>query len=126
MLCTGQVSNSFNSEEVAPDALDVCTHSFQHFAQLLNVWFTGCIINSCSAPGHNSRHDNVGCSCHRRLIKQQVSAMQVTSLNVKESIFRMINKFGAQLLETKDVSVEPSSADLISARLWNKSFTEPR
>ena len=69
VLCAMQLVHALYRQQVRGDATDLGPHPVQQFAQLLQIWFAGCVVNSSGAFGKDGRHDDIGRSRHRGLVE---------------------------------------------------------
>src|SRR5690606_16306027 len=76
--------------------------------------------------GEHGRHEDVGCTCDRCFVQENVSALQRAGVNMKEVIVRVEAELGAEFLEAQEVGVESPASDLIAARLRNVRFAKAR
>ena len=124
MLRTVQFVHALNGNQVRADAADVGSHAVQHVAQLLQVRLTSGIIYGSRAFGDNGSHNNVGRACHRGLVEQHVTTLQLLGGNLVYVTVVQVLKLGTQIFESQEVSVQTPAPYLVTARLGDDSFTE--
>ena len=100
-----QALYALNREQVGTNAVDMCSHSVEHAAKLLDVRFAGRIIYSCGATGKNSSHDNVGRSRDGSLVEEHVSSTQTVGENLVDITFGYMLELCTQSLEAQEMGV---------------------
>ena len=121
MLCSAQFLHSGDLQEVRSDTLDLCAHAHQHFAELLEIWFAGRIVDCSCTLRKSCSHENVSCTGHRCLVKKHVLSFKGLSFRHAEIeclSFCVVLLGCTQVHETENVCIHASAADLVSTRLW--------
>ena len=114
-------------QKVGTYAFNLCSHFYQHSAQLLNIWFTSGVIDCRRAFGQRRGHYQVGRPGYRSLIEKHIRPCQ--SLGCLDFIYLMflhIFKIGPELLQSKKMRVETAPAYFVASRLWKYRFAETR
>src|SRR4030095_2289897 len=102
---TPQVVYTFYPQQVTPDSVNLCPHSIEHLAKLLNVRFTSCVVNGCLTNGHHCSHDQICRSRNRGLIHQQKGPLKVGSQQMKKAILSMIVEISAKPFKIHNMSI---------------------
>ena len=124
MRTTFQAGYAFDGKQVRCDTRNLSSHAIQHPAQLLQIRFTGCIVNRCHPFGQYSSHHNIGRTGHRSLIQQHISAFQLLGIDTKTTIHGIIFKRGTQFLNTQEVRIQTATSDFITTRFRNHCLSE--
>ena len=124
MLGTVQTLYADDGDKVGGDAGDVRTHRVEQVAQLLDVRLAGSIIYCGGALGEDRRHDDVGGSRNRSLIKEHIRALQMLSLNGEHLALVVADELRPKILESEEVGVQSSATNLVATRLCHRSLAE--
>ena len=119
-----QLVHALYREQVRSDAAYLCAHVVEHPAQLLYVWFAGGVIYSGVSFGKHGSHYDVCRSCHRSLVEQHVCAFQPLSLYLERVVALAVHELCPQILESEEMRVQSSSANLVTSRLSHNGLSE--
>ena len=119
-----QARYTFDGKQVRCNARNLGSHAIQHPAQLLQIRFTGCIVNRGHSFGQYSCHHNIGRTGHRSLIQQHISPFQLLGIDAKTTIHGIIFKRSTQFLNTQEVRIQTATPDFITTRFRNHCLSE--
>ena len=77
----------------------------QHLTQLLDVGFTGSVIDGGGTLGKDGCHDNIGRTSHRGLVEQHIVSLQLLGCDLIDITSLDTVELGTQLLETEEVGI---------------------
>ena len=124
MLGAMQLLHTHDGEQIAGNATDLGTHRIEQVTELLDVWFAGCIIDGGGSLGKNRRHDDVGSTGNRSLIKQHIASLQLLGLYLIYIALLIVYESCTQVFESQEVGIKTAAADLIATRLGDGSLAE--
>ena len=116
VLSTVQRGDTLYRKQVRAYSRNLRPHTVQHLTKLLQIRFTGSIVNSGLTLSQNSSHYNICRACHRSLIKEHVTTLQPISFQLKKAADLFKVKLSPEFLKTNQVSIKASSPDLITTR----------
>ena len=119
-----QAARAGNGEQVGGDTADVCAHSVEHAAELLDIGFAGGVVNSGRALGHNGCHDDVGSARHGGLVEQHISAFQLVGGNGIAPSSLIVRELRPEFMQSEEMRVETPAADFVAARLRKQGAAE--
>ena len=110
-----KVGGALDLEDVAADPGDPRPHLVQGVTEALNVWLGGRVQEARGAVGHRGGHHRGLRSGDARLVQEHLGAPK--GPRELQAIVRVVERDpGAELLERKQMRVEPPPADLVTAR----------
>src|SRR6185312_14890163 len=70
VLRTTQFHHAFYFQQITSGSADAGAHAVEHVAELLDIGFTGCIVNGSGSGGQGGGHNNIGSSGNGGLFQQ--------------------------------------------------------
>src|SRR5829696_2849419 len=113
--------DALDPEDVRADPGDPGTQRVQEVAEILDVGLTGGISDHGLAAGEDRGHDRVLGPCHRRLVEEEVRALEPGRRLHPEPPVRV--DLGAEAFECVDVRVNTPPTDDVSARGRNDGLS---
>ena len=124
MCSATQRLNPFYCQQIGTDTRNTGSHTVQHGRKLLQIRFTGSIINRCFSFRKHSRHQDIGRTGHRSFIEQHIGSFQLLRLYFVELTVGIITEASPQLLNTDKVSVQTTASDLIASRFRDQCLAK--
>ena len=96
----------------------------EHMAKLLDVWFAGCIIDSCGSFCCYCSHNDVGSTCYGSLVEEHIASIQAIGLDLINIALFVMNEVGSELIESKEMGVQASTTNLVASWFCHGSLTK--
>ena len=93
-------------------------------AELLDVGFTGGIVDGGDTLGQHGSHDDVGRTGHRSLVQQHVGSLQTRGVDVEDTALRVMMEGGSQLVDAQEMGVQTAAAYLVASGLGHRGTSE--
>ena len=117
MLRAAQLLHTLDGEQVGCYTRNLCAHAVEHLAELLQVGLAGGVVDRRGALGHHGSHHDVGCARNRSLIQKHITSLELLGLDREKLLGLVEVKCCTQLLESEEVGVQTSAADLVATGL---------
>ena len=124
MLGSMQMLHSNDSDKIRGYAANIGSHMVEHMAKLLNVWFTGCIIDSCGSLCCYCSHNDVGSTGYGSLVEKHIASLQAIGLDLINIAFFVVNEVGSELIESKEMGVQASTTNLVASWFCHGSLAK--
>ena len=124
MLSTVQTLYTDNGQQVGTYTGNIGSHLVQQMAELLDIRFTGGVVDRRRAFSQHGSHDDVGRTGHAGFVEKHVGALEMLGPYLKDAAILTVLKLGAEFLEAKEVSVKTAAPDLVSSGLGHCSLTK--
>src|SRR5690606_484845 len=125
MFRTRKAFDPFYFQQVGADSGNLGAHPVQHFAQLLQIGFTGRIVYCGGSLGKDRGHDNIGRTGHRGLLKEHKGALKGIGLHPIKVFLFIVSKFCPEFDESFKMGIQSTSSDLVPSGFGNISFAKP-
>ena len=103
-----------DGQEIAANAADVGPHAVQHVAKLLDIGFTGSIIDGRRAFSKYSSHNDIGRTRDRRFVKQHISTTQLLGTYFIDIAVFYVAEAGTEVLEAQEMSIQTATTNLVT------------
>ena len=124
MIASSECVHSLDGYKVAGNAAYLCAHACEHLTQLLQIGLAGCIVYCSLSLGKHGSHNDVGRSCHRCLVEQHAASFQTLGSQSVCLSYLVLLESRSQLLQSCEVRVETTAANLVATGLCNDGFSE--